>query len=304
MPDNVKKLKVDPLVELHKKLNVKKYNPEEKQGFQQVKYWVPFGEYTWWRHLTGVKDLPGGQIISLVSQRENSGKTTVLMHMMVAAQEAGHPVYLFEPEAKFDFDRFELMGGNLENLYYFEDLTSLEEVWNSIFLLIDYTLEHPNDPVPMIAWDSVAASVPDAIIREKDSGDAHFAVEAKINNKNIRKARQSIKKTNILLVLINHIYFPPKSFSDPYPEPIIKHGAELGFMSAIIISFKKGAKITRKVTSNGIERTEKFGQYIKAEAIKGHVSGRTSTIKVPVIDRGIVTPEEVKEYQSSLRGKL
>jgi RecA/RadA recombinase len=136
---------------------------------------------------------------------------------------------------------------------------------------------------------------------DSESGDHHVAVEAKMNNKNVRRLRQIIKKTEIACVFINHYYMTQPKTKYEQPELIIKGGEELAFLSTLIIRTKQGAKISR--TIKGEE--QQIGRTTRFFIHKGHFHGRTITKDVSVVDIGILeTPEDLEQYKKSLRGEL
>ena len=136
---------------------------------------------------------------------------------------------------------------------------------------------------------------------ESESGDAHVAVEAKLNNKNVRRLRSSIKKTELCCVFINHYYMTQPKNKYEQSEIIIKGGEELSLMSTLILMTKKGAKITRTV----LGQEQQIGRTTRYTVHKGHFHGRTIVKDVSVVDIGILdTPEALEAYKKSLRGEL
>ena len=152
----------------------------------------------------------------------------------------------------------------------------------------------------MLGWDSVAASVPESIMTS-EAGDFHVGVEAKMNNKNVRRLRQLIEKTELACVFVNHYYMTQPKTKYEQAELIIKGGEELSFLSTLILRTKQGAKITRTV----LGEEQQIGRTTRFFVQKGHFHGRTITKDVSVVDIGILeTPEDLAKYKSSLRGEL
>lgn len=243
-----------------------------------------------------------GDHLYLLKDFTISHNTSQLMEIMVACQKQGGLVNLIDAEHKFSWDRFKLMGGNVEEIVHIK-VDSLEEAWDAWDNLGKVALEMREEgfeaPI-MAAWDSVAATIPDAIMNEKDASKAHMAVEAKINNKMVRKLRQIIRRANLTAVFINHHYMTvPRS---PYEQPkeVLKGGTELYFMTTLAIRCKKGKKITRVFKGED----QRVGQTCHMETTKGHFSGRSIKKTRNVIDRGFVGKEELKEYLASLKGKI
>lgn len=270
-----------------------------EQDLLQIKDWIPMKEF--FELSTGGKGFPCGHITQVIGETD-SGKTTLVMEGMVSCQNLGGVVFLIDSEHKFSMQRFKLMGGNPEAIVVVQ-VDSLEEAWdaiNSISKDLEELRESGDNSLAMLVWDSIAASVPDRILEEAEAGDSHVAVEAKINNKNIRKLRQSIKKSGVAAVFINHAYITMPAPGKP-PKEVIKGGEELTFMTTLVLKTKKGKKIERTV----LGETQKLGRVTKFEVFKGHFHGRTIAKDVFVVDVGILeSKEQLDAYQKNLRGKI
>ncbi len=265
----------------------------------QVKSWIPLKPF--FKEGTGGEGFPCGHITQLVGKTD-SGKTTLMMEGMVACQKMGGVVYLIDSEHKFSMGRLQLMGGIPKDVIVIQ-VENLEEAWDAIerVLAESASLREEGFKGPMMmCWDSVAASVPDSIM-ESEAGDAHVGVEAKLNNKNVRRLRSSIKKTELCCVFINHYYMTQPKTKYEQPETIIKGGEELSLMSTLILMTKKGAKINRTVLGS----EQQIGRTTRYTVHKGHFHGRTIVKDVSVVDIGILdTPEALESYKKSLRGEL
>ena len=265
----------------------------------QVKSWIPLKPF--FKLATGGEGFPCGHITQIIG-KPDSGKSTLATEGMVACQKLGGIVYLIDSENKYSMGRFALMGGAPRDVIVMQPET-LEEAWSNIEKVINEvkTLREEGVTAPMMmVWDSVAASVPESIM-ESETGDFHVATEARLNNKNVRRLRQSIKKTELACVFVNHYYMTNPKTPYEQPELIIKGGEELTFLSTLIIRTKQGAKIERTV----LGEKQQIGRTTKFFVHKGHLHGRTINKDVSVVDIGILeTKEELEEYQKSLRGKL
>lgn len=269
----------------------------EDENLMQVKSWIPLKPF--FKLGTGGDGFPAGHITMVVGETD-TGKTTIVMEGMVSCQKLGGIVYLIDSEHKFSLSRFALMGGNPLDLVILQS-ESLEEAWKNVdFVLKEtQTLRDEGINVPMMmVWDSIAASTPQKIL-EAEAGDAHVSIQAKINNNEVRKLRQSIKRSEIAVVIINHFYMTMPKNSYEQSKLIIKGGSELGLMSTLILLTKQGAKITR--TIKGEE--QQIGRKTKFTVFKGHFHGRTIVKEVSVVDIGILeNDEELDKYKKSLKG--
>jgi RecA/RadA recombinase len=295
----------DLVTRMRDRLNSKKDKPDYAKSFTskeellQIKSWIPLKPF--FKLATGGEGFPCGHITQIIGETD-SGKTTLMMEGMVSCQELGGVVYLIDSEHKFSMSRFALMGGKPESVIVIQ-VDSLEQAWDAIKDVCEVIKEERdsgyNGPV-MVCWDSIAASVPQRISDEEEAGDAHVAVEAKINNKNIRKLRAFIKSTEVACVFINHFYTTMPAPGKP-PKDIIKGGEEITFMTTLVIKTKKGAKIERGVKGE----TQQIGRVTKFQTFKGHFHGRNIEKDVYVVDKGILeTKEELDDYKKTLRGEF
>ncbi len=276
---------------------VKTFGPG--QELLQVKSWITLKPF--FKEGTGGEGFPCGHVTQIIG-KPDSGKTTLMMEGMVSCQKKGGQVFLLDSEHKFSMSRLKLMGGKPEEILVIQTNT-LEEAWDGFEKILQEatTLREEGFTGPlMLGWDSVAASVPESILTS-ESGDHHVAVEAKMNNKNIRRLRQLIEKTELACVFINHYYMTQPKSKYEQPELIIKGGEEMGFLSTLILRTKQGAKIMRTV----LGQEQQIGRVTKFFVHKGHFHGRTITKDVNVVDIGILeSAEDLAKYQKSLRGEL
>lgn len=265
----------------------------------QVDSWIEMSQD--FKEIVGGEGLPQGHITQFFSENPDSGKTTALITAMIATANQGGIVNLIDSEQKFPWDRYELMGGNKEDVNHIV-VDSLEEAWDAWDNLGKVALEMREEgfegPI-LAAWDSIPSSVPDAIMGEKEAGKAHVAVEAKINNKNVRKLRQIIRRAKLTAVFINHSYWTMPQFPQR-PVEVLKGGTEMYFMTTLAIRFNKGKKLDRDFKGD----KQRIGQTVHVEVKKGHFSGRTIKKTLNIIDRGFVSDDELKDYKASLKGKI
>ena len=271
----------------------------EEDDLMQVKSWIPLKSF--FKLGTGGDGFPCGHITQIIG-KPDSGKSTLAMEGMISCQKLGGIAYLIDSEHKFSMGRFKLMGGNPRDIVVMQTET-LEDAWTAINSALTeiQTLREEGIAAPMmLVWDSVAASVPESIM-ESEAGDFHVAVEAKQNNKNIRRLRQLIKKTETACCFINHYYFTQPKSKYEQPALIIKGGEEMAFLSTLILLTKQGAKISRTV----LGEEQQIGRTTRFTVHKGHFHGRTIVKDVSVVDIGILeTPEELEKYKKGLRGEL
>lgn len=259
----------------------------------QVDSWIEMPEF--FQKAVGGKGFPCGHITQIVGDSD-TGKTTMLMEAMVRTQKAGGICFLIDSEHKMSFKRFAEMGGD-PTAVELMSVESLEEAWTAIHAVIAEVSQirkgSPDLPV-FLAWDSVAASVPDALL-EADADAFHVSVEAKINNKEVRKARQAVKRSNIAAVFINHTYMDMPKFG--IPKEILKGGKEMFYLSTLIIKTKRRAWLDRQV--DGL--SQRYGAHSLLEVFKGHLGGEKTTTEFWVVGKGILESKQAfEQYKETL----
>lgn len=272
---------------------------KETDSLLQVNAWIKLKPF--FKKLTGGDGFPAGHITQVLG-KPDSGKTTLAMEGLISAQNNDGLAILIDAEHKYSLERHALMGGNVKDMIIMQ-VNSLEEAWDSIFHTCN-TLKAMRKKgftgPAMLLWDSLVGSVPKSIM-ESDAGDSHMAVEAKINNKNVRKLRAIIREIDLAVVVVNHYYMTVPKSKYEQPQLVIKGGEEITFFSTLIIMTKQGAKIEREFKGE----TQKLGRVTRYDVQKGHFHGRTMVRDVYVVDTGILEDEEQLEaYRKTLRGAI
>jgi RecA/RadA recombinase len=242
----------------------------------QVDQWINMPD--WFTFLTGKgTGIPCGHFGQVIGEPD-SGKTSLIIAMMIACQKQGGVVFMIDSEHKFPVDRFVRFGGQKELLLPLVADT-LEEAWTNFDAVIEQVKvlrkKDPTMPI-LLVWDSIAASVPDAI-KESEAGQAHVAVQAKINNQQVIKFRQEVRKNNIAAVLINHSYFEMNGYGAP--KEILKGGKELTFHSTYVIKAAKMGWIDREKDG----RKQIIGVKTKLSPYKNHLSDLKGVSEIAMI---------------------
>lgn len=240
---------------------------------KQVDQWINMPD--WFRGIIGEGDgIPCGHITQVIGESD-SGKSSLIIAMMIAAQKQGGIVFMIDSEQKFPWKRFTRFGGDVSSIIPME-VESLEEAWSAFDAMVEQVKvlrkTDKNLPVLMI-WDSIAASIPDAIL-ESEAGKAHVAVQAKQNNQEVLKMRQAIRRLNIAAVMINHSYMEMTSYG--IPKEIIKGGKEMYYQSSLIIKCQKMGWIDR--TKDKVKQI--IGIKTKLRPFKGHLADVKGIVEV------------------------
>ena len=240
---------------------------------KQVDFWIEMPD--WFQALIGEGDgIPCGHITQIIGETD-TGKTSLVIQMMIATQQQGGIVFMIDSEHKFPWKRFVRFKGNLDAVVPMI-VNSLEEAWAAVDSMIQQVIQlrKTDKTIPILmVWDSIAASIPDAIM-ESDAGDRHMAVQAILNNQEVLKMRQAIRRNNIAAVLINHTYFKMATYGAP--KEIIKGGNELGLQSTLVIKCQKMGWVTR--TQDKVKQI--IGVKTKLSPFKGHLADIKGIVEV------------------------
>lgn len=142
----------------------------------------------------GIGGFPRGRIVELYGP-ESSGKTTIALQVIAAAQKAGHRCAFVDAEHALDIGYAEALGVDLETL-----LVSQPDFGEQA-LNITETLVR-SEQVAVIVVDSVAALVPESELKG-EVGDHHVGVQARMMSQAMRKLVGATNVTNTLVIFIN-----------------------------------------------------------------------------------------------------
>ena len=144
----------------------------------------------------GVGGLPRGRVIEIFGP-ESSGKTTLTLHAIAAAQRAGGVCAFIDAEHAFDASYARRLGVDLSNL-----LVSQPDCGEQALEITDQLVR--TGAVDLIVVDSVAALTPRAEI-EGEMGDAHMGLQARLMSQALRKLTAVASKQNTAVIFINQL---------------------------------------------------------------------------------------------------
>jgi recombination protein RecA len=144
----------------------------------------------------GGKGFPRGRIIEVFGP-ESSGKTTLALHAVAAAQKAGGVAAFIDAEHALDPSWAKKLGISLEGLLVSQP-TSGEEALQIAELLIK------SNAVDIIVVDSVAALVPQKEL-DGEIGDSVVGMQARLMSQAMRKLTGAIAKSKTTVIFINQI---------------------------------------------------------------------------------------------------
>jgi len=144
----------------------------------------------------GIGGLPKGRIVEIYGP-ESSGKTSLTLSVIAAAQKAGGTAAFIDAEHALDTQYAAKLGVNLTDL-----LISQPDTGEQALEITDMLVR--SGSVDVVVVDSVAALTPRAEI-EGDMGDSHMGLQARLMSQALRKLTGNIKKNNTLVIFINQI---------------------------------------------------------------------------------------------------
>ena len=144
----------------------------------------------------GVGGYPKGRIIEIYGP-ESSGKTTLAIHAIAEAQNAGGIAAFIDAEHAFDRFYAQKLGVNIDNLWI-----SQPDNGEQALEIADQLIR--SAAVDIIVIDSVAALTPKKEI-EGDMGDNVVGLHARLMSQALRKMTSNISRTNTTCIFINQL---------------------------------------------------------------------------------------------------
>ncbi len=144
----------------------------------------------------GVGGFPRGRVVEIYGP-ESSGKTTVALHAIAAAQKEGGIAAFIDAEHALDPVYARHLGVDTANL-----LISQPDNGEQALEITEELVR--SGAVDVIVVDSVAALVPKAEI-EGDMGDSHVGLQARLMSQALRKLTGIISKTKAIVIFINQL---------------------------------------------------------------------------------------------------
>lgn len=144
----------------------------------------------------GIGGLPRGRIVEIYGP-ESSGKTTLALQVIAAAQKAGGHCAIIDAEHALDPSYAGKLGCDVENL-----MISQPDAGEQALEIADTLVR--SGALDVLVVDSVAALVPRAEL-EGEMGDSHMGLHARLMSQALRKLTGSISKSRTVVIFINQI---------------------------------------------------------------------------------------------------
>ena len=144
----------------------------------------------------GVGGMPRGRVVEIFGP-ESSGKTTLALQVVAAAQKQGGLAAFIDAEHALDPSYARKLGVNVD------DLLVSQPDYGEQALEIAETLVR-SSAIDVLVVDSVAALVPKAEL-DGEMGDSHVGLQARLMSQALRKLTGIVSKSKTCLIFINQI---------------------------------------------------------------------------------------------------
>jgi len=172
--------------------------------------------------------LPKGRIIEIYGP-ESSGKTTLALHAVAAAQKAGGVAAFVDAEHALDPTYSAALGVDIDNL-----LVAQPDNGESALEIVDQLVR--STAVDIIVIDSVAALVPRAEI-EGEMGDVQVGLQARLMSKALRKIAGNIGRSGCLVIFLNQLR---QKIGISYGSPeVTTGGTALKFYASVRLDIRR-----------------------------------------------------------------
>ena len=147
-------------------------------------------------HALGIGGFPRGRISEIFGP-ESSGKTTVALQVVAAAQRSGGMAAYIDVEHALDPVYAKKLGVDVDNL-----LVSQPDYGEQALEITNALIT--SGSIDVLVVDSVAALVPKAEL-DGEMGDSFMGVHARLMSQAMRKLTGIVSKSNTCLIFINQI---------------------------------------------------------------------------------------------------
>jgi len=201
----------------------------------------------------GGRGIPRGRVTELFGP-ESSGKTTLALHIIASAQQAGGVAAFIDAEHALDTTWAKRLGVDVSSL-----LVSQPDTGEQALEIVEMLVR--SNSVDTVIVDSVAALTPKAEI-EGEMGDSHMGLHARLMSQAMRKLTGVINKSKTALVFINQIRMKiGVMFGNPETTT---GGRALKFYSSVRIDLRR---ITTIKDASGA-----VGSRVRARVVKNKIA--------------------------------
>jgi recombination protein RecA len=201
----------------------------------------------------GVGGIPKGRVTEIYGP-ESSGKTTLCLHVVANAQQAGGVAAYIDAEHALDTDYAAKLGVDVENL-----LVSQPDTGEQALEICEILVR--SGAVDVIVIDSVAALVPKAEI-EGDMGDSHVGLQARLMSQALRKLTGAIARSKTSVIFINQLR---EKIGVMFGNPETTTGGKaLKFYASVRLDIRRIGPVK--------EKEDVIGSHVRVKVVKNKVA--------------------------------
>lgn len=201
----------------------------------------------------GIGGYPRGRVVEIYGP-ESSGKTTLTLHAIAEAQNAGGLAAFIDAEHAFDRIYAKKIGVDIENL-----IISQPDNGEQALEVADNLIR--SGALDIIVIDSVAALTPKSEI-EGEMGDSKMGLQARLMSQAMRKLTGSLSRTKCTAIFINQLR---EKIGITFGNPETTTGGNaLKFYASVRLDIRKRAPIK---TSEAV-----IGNQTRVKVVKNKVA--------------------------------
>lgn len=213
----------------------------------------------------GTKGFPRGRVVEIFGP-EASGKTTLTLHAIAQAQNAGGTCAFIDAEHALDPEYAAKVGVNVDNL-----IVSQPDYGEQALDIAEMLIR--SGAVDLLVIDSVAALVPKAEL-EGEMGDHHVGTQARLMSQALRKLTPVVHKSKTVLIFINQIR--SKINAMPFGNNETTTGGNaLKFYASIRLDVRRIATLKKG--------DEAFGNRIAVKIVKNKVAPPFKRVEIDLL---------------------
>ena len=199
---------------------------------------------------------------------EGSGKSLLAAHVLCECQKQGGLAVLYDTEKAVGMlDFYVSLGLNPAKVLYTDKLRALEEIYESIELIIERSIATDKDRPITIVVDSVMGASTLLELEADYEKDGYATTKAIVNSKAMRKIPSLIAGRKILIVLINQLRANMAAVGFGSDKWTTSGGVAIPFTASTRLRFSKLGQIKGKI--NEIETA--IGERIQVQIVKNRL---------------------------------
>jgi len=225
-----------------------------------------------------------GTIVEM-SGLEGSGKSLLAAHILSECQKQGGLAVLFDTEKALGMlDFYCSVGLDPSRVIYTDKLRALEEIYQTMELIIEKSIAANSDKPVVIVVDSVMGASTLLELEADYEKDGYATTKAIVNSKAMRKIPSLIAGRPILIVLINQLRANVGAIGFGADKWSVSGGQAIPFTASTRLRLKKLGQLKGKI--NGADAV--IGETIEVAIVKNRLGPPKRKVKFDIrYDSGI-----------------